>query len=145
MPEDIREANIAAIPDPRARAARRSVIEHGIKAPEFAGALAAMIEMLDRAESTLARQPWLSGNSFGLADAAVIPYALRLDHLAMTPLLTADVRPALADWYARCRARPSFQSAVSKWAPAEVVELMRSQAAAEWPDVEPLTRNPSAR
>lgn len=144
MPEEIREANIAAIPDARDRAARRSVIEHGIKAPEFAGALGTMIELLDRAESALDARPWLSGDSFGLADAAVLPYVLRLDHLAMTPLLGGEARPALADWYARCRARPSFETAVSKWAPAEIVDMMRSQAAAEWPDVEPLTRAAAA-
>ena len=33
QPEEVREANIAAIPDPGRRAARRSVIENGVEAP----------------------------------------------------------------------------------------------------------------
>ena len=37
QPEEVREANLAAIQDPLERATRRSVLEHGVKAPEFAG------------------------------------------------------------------------------------------------------------
>jgi hypothetical protein len=40
QPKEVREANIAGIPDPVARATRRSVIEHGVAAPEFAGPFA---------------------------------------------------------------------------------------------------------
>ena len=145
QPEEVREANLAAIPDPTAREARRSVIQNGVNAPEFAGALHKMIGLLDRAESVLQSQPWLSGESFGLADAAVIPYVLRLDHLAMTPLLSAEARPSLADWYARIQTRPSFQTAVTDWAPAEVVALLRAQGEAEWPQIEPLTRSQGNR
>ncbi len=140
QPEDVREAAIAGIPDPEARATRRSVLEHGVHAPEFADALAAMIELIDRADAALARQPWLSGDSFGLADAAVLPYVLRLDHLAMTPLLSAALRPHLSKWYARVCARPSFDTAVARWAPDEMVQMMRGLGQEVWPDVEPLTR-----
>ena len=41
-------------------------------------------------EATLAPGGWLTGESFGLADAAALPYVQRLDHLAMTPLLAAS-------------------------------------------------------
>jgi glutathione S-transferase len=138
QPEEAREANIAAIPDPKARAARRSVIEHGVKAPEFAGALAQMIDLLDRMEAGLGSGAWLSGDSFGLADAAALPYVLRLEHSGMSPLLAASVRPRLADWYDRARARPSFATAVTKWAPAEAVAFLRGMGEAAWPDVEPI-------
>ena len=46
-------------------------------------------------EATLEREGWLSGETFGSADACVLPYVLRLDHLAMSPLLDAGVRPKL--------------------------------------------------
>jgi glutathione S-transferase len=138
QPAEIREANLAAIPDPARRAARRSVIEHGVEAPEVAGALRCFAELLDAMEVALPRSAWLSGRDFGLADAAALPYVLRLDHLAMTPLVEA--RPAVAAWYARVRERPSFEAAVSDWAPAPVLELFRRNGEAAWPVVERLAR-----
>lgn len=139
QPPEVREANIAAIQDPKERAARRSVIELGVKAPEFAGAFRQMEAFLDRVEGSLASGKWLSGDMFGLADAAALPYVLRLDHLAMTPLLAPAVRPALADWYRRVQARPCYEVAVAKWILEPAVEFMRASGAAVWPEIEPLT------
>jgi glutathione S-transferase len=136
QPEAIREANVAAIPDPVARAARRSVIAHGIEAPEFAAALRTMLAFLDALETTLATDAWLGGTSFGLADAAALPYVLRLDHLAMTPLVAAPARPALAAWYARVQARASFATAVAAWIPEPALQVLRFGGATHWPRVE---------
>jgi glutathione S-transferase len=136
QPAEVREAEIEAIPDPKERATRRSVVEHGVHAPEFAGALGRMLDLLDRIDAWVAERPWLSGDAYGLADAAVLPYVLRLDHLAMTPLLTAPARPRLADWYERVRARPSFETAIARWAPAPAVAFLRGTGEAVWSDVE---------
>jgi glutathione S-transferase len=143
QPDEVREANVAAIPDAKDREARRSVLAHGVKAPEFAGALARMIDLLDRMEAGLSANTWLSGEAYGLADAAARPYVLRLDHLAMSPLLTASVRPRLADWYDRVRARPSFATAVTSWAPDLAVGFLRATGEAVWPEVEPLALAPA--
>lgn len=138
QPVEMREANLAAIPDPVERAARRSVLEHGIEAPEFALALGRMIGLLDQMEAALGARPqgWLAGPAYGLADAAVLPYVLRLDHLGFAALVAAPARPAVADWYARVCARPSFATAVAAWIPDGVVDFMRSGGAAAWPKVE---------
>jgi glutathione S-transferase len=136
QPDEVREANINAIPDPVERAARRSVIERGVEAPEFAGALKRMIDLLDQADAALGHRDWISGDSFGLADACVLPYVLRLDHLAMTPLISTAARPSLARWYQRVRARPAFEIAVAKWAPEPVVDILRENGKAVWPKVE---------
>lgn len=133
---EAREASVAAIPDPARRAARRSVLEHGVAAPEFAGALGAFIDLIDAMDAKLAPGGWLSGDRFGLADAAALPYVLRLAHLAMTPLLDARVRPRVADWLARVEARPSYASAITAWAPAPLVELFRKHGEAVWGEVE---------
>jgi glutathione S-transferase len=140
QPPEVREANVAAIPDPTRRAARRSVLERGVAAPEFAGALAAFLDLLDAMEGALAPGGWLSGARFGLADAAALPYVLRLEHLAMAPLFSGATRPRVADWLARVKARPSFTTAVAAWAPAPILDLFRTQGEAVWRDVEPLTR-----
>ena len=145
QPAEVREANIAAIPDPVARASRRSVIEHGVRAPEFAGALGVFLDTLDAMETGLAKERWLSGERFGLADATLLPYVLRLEHLAMDPLLAAAVRPRVADWLARVKALPSYAAAVESWSAPAVVELLRSNGKTAWPEVEPLTQRGSRR
>ncbi len=108
QPKESREANIDAIPNPLQRATRRSVIDHGVRAPEFAGALRVFLDTLDRMESELEGRSWLSGPMFGLADASLLPYVLRLEHLALDPLLDASALcvlnigsavPAAADSY----------------------------------------------
>jgi glutathione S-transferase len=108
QPPEVREANIAAIPDPVQRATRRSVLEHGVKAPEFAGALRVFLDTLDGMEAELVDRAWISGERFGLADATLLPYVLRLEHLAMDPLLDPAARPHVADWLARVKALPSY-------------------------------------
>jgi glutathione S-transferase len=134
QPEAVREANIEGIPDPGARATRRSVIEHGIEAPEFARALAVFLDSLDAMEVDLAARPWLSGDAPGLADAAALPYVLRVEHLGMDPLIEA--RSQVAGWFGRWKERPSYATAVEAWAPAAAVEMMRSNGEADWPDIE---------
>ena len=138
QPEEVREANINAIPEPGRRAARRSVIEHGVKAPEFAGALAAMVGLLTRMDEALEPGAWIAGESFGIADAGLLPYVLRLDHMAMTPLIEA--RPNLAEWYARVQALPAYGTAVDEWLAPPIVEMFRNNGREVWGDVEPLTR-----
>lgn len=134
QPEELREANLAKIPDPRARAVRRSVITHGVAAPEFGDALGVFLEALDTMEHDLVARPWLSGDRPGLADATALPYVLRVEHLAMDPLIAA--RPRVADWLSRFKGRPSYATAVEAWAVPAAVEMMRTQGKAVWPEVE---------
>ncbi len=138
QPEEVREANLAAIPDPAQRATRRSVLEHGVAAPEFAGALRVFLDTLDRMESELAAGPWLSGALFGLADASLLPYVLRLEHLALDPVLEASQRPRVADWLARVKALPSYATAVEAWIVPAAVEMMRANGKEAWPEIQTL-------
>ncbi|MBI1815843.1 MAG: glutathione S-transferase family protein [Deltaproteobacteria bacterium] len=140
QPNEVREATIAGIPDPIQRATRRSVIEHGVAAPEFAGALGVFLDTLDKMEAELANQRWLSGDRFGLADATLLPYVLRLEHLAMDPLIDSEARPRVADWLARVKALPSYATAVEAWAIPAAVEMLRNNGKEAWPEVEPLTK-----
>jgi glutathione S-transferase len=138
--EEVREANLAAIPDPRAREQRRSVIEHGVRAPEFAGALGVFLDAFDDMERELAERRWLSGDRFGLADATLLPYVLRVEHLGMDPVLDASQRPRLADWLSRVKGLACYATAVEAWAPLAIVEMMRTNGKEDWDEVEPLTR-----
>ena len=139
----MREANIAGIPDAQERATRRSVIEHGVEAPEFAAAFGVFLDTLDSMESDLGSRPWLSGDSPGLADATALPYVLRLEHLAMDPLI--DARPRVADWFARWKQRPAYATAVESWIIPAAVEMMRSGGKEVWADVERLAAAHASR
>jgi len=139
-PAEAREAKIAAIPDPAQRATRRSVLDHGVQAPEFAGALRVFLDTLDRMESGLLEGPWLSGPTFGLADASLLPYVLRLEHLGLDPLLAPSERPRVADWLSRVKALPSYAVAVDDWIIPAAVEMMRANGKEAWPEIEPLAR-----
>ena len=68
------------------------------------GARARLESQLERLDSLLAVRPFLTGSTFGLADAAYLPWILRAESMLGVDL---DSSPALADWVARSRERPS--------------------------------------
>jgi glutathione S-transferase len=123
-PAQEREALLAKIPDPAKREIRRAVIELGAEAPAFTLAMQTHQTVLDLADRALADAPWLAGDTFSLADCALAPYVLRADHLMLRELI--DMRPHLAGWYSAVRARPSWESAVTRWLPDAVVDAFRN-------------------
>lgn len=138
LPAEVREARLEAIPNPASRAIRRSVIENGVGAPEFPGALAQMLGLLESMDAALSSRQWLAADGFTLADAGALPYVERLDALAMTPLI--DARPNVSRWYERVKALPAYEAAVTRWTPAFISDLFRTNGEAVWKDVEPMTR-----
>ena len=69
-----------------------------------------------------AQHHWLAGD-YTLADVAFTPYLARLEHLNVAEML--GERRHVADWYRRCKARPSFQEAIVKWENADYLKLMK--------------------
>ncbi len=136
QPEEVREANINAMPNERARAIRRSVIEHGVNAPEFGDALRTFIKMLDRMESRLVGQTWLVEDRVSLAEASVLAYVVRMDDMAMGSLFDHSIRPNVANWFENLKALPSFKKAVDEWTPDFVRDMFRQNGEAVWPDIE---------
>jgi glutathione S-transferase len=130
---DAIDANVANVYGEKAKAARRSVLELGVASPLFAESLAAFVAMLDRMAAALDSHRWLAGAEFSLADTAALPYLLRLDHLAMTPLI--DARPGVADWYARVAARPSYGPAVTEYLAPPMVAMLRANGNDAWPEI----------
>jgi glutathione S-transferase len=59
---------------------------------------------LGHLDSLLAGRRFLTGSEFGIADAAYLPWILRAESMLGVDL---DTTPALADWVARSRERPS--------------------------------------
>jgi glutathione S-transferase len=126
--QDQIDAMIAAIPDPKNRAKRASVIEHGVKAPEMVDAFAAFTSLLDDLDAALEGAEWLAGEAWSLAEAAVTPYVIRLDHLGLSSLIEA--RKNTAAWYERVQQRANFEKAVTQWVPEAVVGMFRANGEA---------------
>lgn len=127
------DALVAAIPDPGRRALRRSVIDDGVRAPAFVSAYVAHDRFFASVESALADADFLAGDLFSLADAALVPYVLRVDHLGLQALF-AD-RPRLMNWYERVSEMKSFETAVSDYLPDALVAAFRAAGAAVAEDV----------
>ena len=85
-------------------------------------------------ETALRQWEWLAGDAYSLADADFTPYLQRMEDLGLDWLW--EDKPALADWYARVRTRPSFLAVVKDWfTPAE-----REAAAAKAKEIGPKFR-----
>ena len=112
-------ALIAQIPDEARRRHRAMVIQDGVHAPIFATALAQYLQILNFAEAQLALTPFLAGTQLSLADYALTPYVLRLEHLAMDTVM--DRYPALVAWYRAIQQRDSYHVAIDNWLPKAAV------------------------
>ena len=119
--------------DPVKRARKREWIEMGMDAPTARQAVAEFQHTLIDMDNVLAGQPWLAGDTYSLADAALTPYVNRLSMLSMDEfwLRYANV----ADWFDRIRARASFEPAVLKWVPEDLTKSLASNGAQSWPRV----------
>jgi glutathione S-transferase len=121
------EQRLAKSPSRQRTEYKRDVALHGLDSKYVREALGHHEKLLKTMAASLAEGPWLAGDAFSLADAAVIPYLLRLDLLHLSNLW-AD-RPSVAAWYRRMRARPSVQK--------ELLERMRPEDKAPFEKLEP--------
>jgi glutathione S-transferase len=138
VPREVWFVEIDKAPLKRRAEYKRSVIEHGLESEFVHGALTHHQKLLSWMADSLGRGPYLAGDSFSNAECAVIPYILRLELLKLDRLWAEY--PALADWWARMRARPSVKAAIfdrmteKDWAP------FKNLAPDPWPKVKELLR-----
>ncbi len=125
---------LEAIPNVFKRERRRDVVENGTGSKHFIIAVKRMVLLLDEMEEALAVQQWLACDDYTLADVAFTPYLARLEHLNILGMI--GERHRVADWYWRCKARPSFHEAIVKWENADYLGLMERRGTEAWPQVE---------
>ena len=77
-------------------------------AAQIAQSTAAAGAMMAILDAELQRQPWLTGEAFGIADIPMGVYA----HTFFALPLERPALPALEDWYARLRTRPGYADLV---------------------------------
>ena len=133
MPREAWLAQINKAPLKRRAEYKRSVIEHGLASEFVLDAVHQHRKLLAWMTESLAAGPYLAGAAFSNADAAVVPYILRLELLKLGGMWAQS--PAIADWWARVRERPSVKGAIfdrmgeQDWAP------FRNLAPDPWPIV----------
>jgi glutathione S-transferase len=141
MPREAWLAEINKAPLKRRAEYKRSVIEHGLDSEFAVDALAQHQKLLSMMAQSLATGPYLAGDRFSNADCAVIPYILRLELLKLDKMWAPY--PAVPEWWARVRTRPSVTAAIfdrmteADWAPfrnltsdpwAKAQELLHAKA-----------------
>lgn len=100
-------------PNPAQRERKRQSVEQGLDAPQVIGAVRYFDTFIGDMETALADRPWLAGNTYTMADAAVTSFIDRAEILGMDLLWNG--RPRVADWYARIKARPTFKTCLTDW------------------------------
>ncbi|MDP6172821.1 MAG: glutathione S-transferase family protein [Rhodospirillales bacterium] len=113
VPKDALLAQARRQPTAAKRAQAVSRIEHGVPEAEEEMAYTRLDELLDQMEAALVDGPWLLGGTYSLADIALAPYINRVEVLDRPEMLRPDLRPRLADWWARMQARPAYAEAFS--------------------------------
>jgi glutathione S-transferase len=80
----------------------------GFRKEDVEASIEQMRNTCSRMDAALANGPWLLGERYTLADIIVTPLIDRMADLGMSSIWENDF-PRVTDWYARSKARPSFQ------------------------------------
>lgn len=121
-----REAEYARSPSRKRTELKRDVVAHGLDSGFVQEAIENHEKLLKMIDDSAKAGPYLAGESYSLADAATIPYILRLELLKLSPLW--DRYPGVAAWWARVKHRPSTDQAIwsrmseADWAPFRSIE-----------------------
>jgi len=121
------DKRLAKSPSKQRTEYKRDVALNGLDSKYVKDALGHHEKLLKMMDSALEKGPWLAGEQFSLADAAVIPYILRLDLLHLKPLFGKF--PRVQQWYERMRSRPSVKK--------ELLDRMTPQDKAPFEKLEP--------
>lgn len=123
------------IPDPIRREKWRQMVEKGLESQLVNEALSRLAKLFRDMDAALERGPWLCGAAFTLADAGLISFINRLDLLNMGDMWR-DHFPRVADWFTRCKARPSFAEGIVRHIPEPMLRKYNDVTAPLWPDVD---------
>jgi glutathione S-transferase len=107
---EAREAGYAKSPNKKRVEFKRDVVAKGLDSAFVKEALGPYEKLLAWIDEAMKVGPHLAGETYSLADAAVIPYILRLELLRMSRMW--DRHLGVAAWWRRMRERPSTQAAI---------------------------------
>ena len=79
---------------------------------KFQDAIKKSFAFVKKLEMELPDSGWLSGSSFGLGDAAVVPYVTRMEHLSLGEIFDQNSSPKVSNWLQRIKELPFYKEAV---------------------------------
>ena len=106
------EAKIARIPREEKRVKWRLAAAQGYTPEQMAAWKRTLREGVMKAETALAKGPWLAGEHFSLADIAFFAMAVSLPK-RFGDIMNVENAPRAMDWHARMHARPGVQAALA--------------------------------
>ena len=121
---------------PRWHSRRKELVRMGMDAPGLKDSYGLLDSYISKMHEALSRHPWLTGETFSLADIGLAPYIKWLSMLNMDGWWADG--PAVADWLERIRERPTFKASVTDWIPEEVGNDFAEIGKNSWRDVKRL-------
>jgi glutathione S-transferase len=118
-----------------ARTLKWQWIQDGLAAPGAAEKIRLYDSYLHRMEAGLEGRDWLVGAAFSMADIAMAPYVNRCAALALDGMWTGGRLPRVEAWFARMKARPTFDPAFEQWLPDALRDEMLENGGRSWPEV----------
>ena len=128
------EQSINNMPNPKAAAKRKDLIQNGVASIHVDGDFFTLKRMFEDMQSALEQYEWLTGHSYGLADTAIVAYVDRLDRLGMSGMWKKQF-PQIDRWLTASKARPSYKAAIDPFISQEETEKVRSMGDRKWPEV----------
>ncbi len=129
------QALVDMVFDPVRKARQQRFVEQGLEASDFSEGLSVFGETLAHMDQKLADRAYLMGDAFTLADAALVPYANTLLQFGFEAMYESRYSNFTA-WFERCRARPSYKTAIADWVPEERWATIKAGGRKAWPTVQ---------
>ena len=115
------------------RTRRRSIVKHGIEAPEVRAGIRVLASMISCLDDKLARSGFAAGRDYSLADACLTPMIMRLEVLGLQKMWSD--RPAVVDWWSRIQERDSYSRLIAESFTEQYFADMRALVGNVWPKV----------
>lgn len=113
-----REALLARIPEKPRRERQKRLVKLGLEAPDVVDAVHVYRKTILDMEAALAEHAWMVSDGFTLADVCLAPYFQTILQFGWSCMY--EDCPRVGDWFARCRARESYEGSVTRDFPPEV-------------------------
>jgi len=113
MPAEVRAKAMPGLRDPIKRRISNELLEHGLDTPWVTMAVDRFRRLLTEMENQLSKTIYLAGSGYSLADCDYTAYLHRLVELGLDGLWLD--KPAVQDWWAGMRERPSYKAAIVEW------------------------------
>ncbi|HCU89535.1 MAG TPA: glutathione S-transferase [Gammaproteobacteria bacterium] len=138
LPAEEQDRIMATVPERPRRERQIRLLKMGYGAPDVVDAVRVYEKTISDLDVLLGEQKWIAGDDFSLADAAMAPYF-------QTPYQFGwrewyESRPNVADWYARCRDRDSYEAGVGADFSASKLEELQERGKTAWQKIQALLK-----